>query len=111
METTTNISTRCPECEGDNLLRRVDYFPVCPTCEWTGWSKDTDATIGEPYDFSADDEGWTHDPQRDGAGCSWCGAWAKVNNENLCRECDEAGEEDPAAIAAGCLAAITRAKS
>lgn len=30
---------------------------------------------------------WTHDPDRDGSGCSWCGAWAQVNSDNLCRDC------------------------
>lgn len=34
-----------------------------------------------------DEETWRHDPQRDGAGCGWCGAWAQVDAENLCREC------------------------
>lgn len=33
---------------------------------------------------------WLHDPTRDGAGCTWCGAWAQVNDENLCRRCWEA---------------------
>lgn len=39
-------------------------------------------------------EVWTHDPQRDGAGCSWCGAWAQVDADNLCRECfaEDAGD-------------------
>jgi hypothetical protein len=32
---------------------------------------------------------WRHDPARDGAGCSWCGAWAKVSAENLCVDCHE----------------------
>lgn len=30
---------------------------------------------------------WKHDEQRDGAGCTWCGAFAQVNSDNLCREC------------------------
>lgn len=34
---------------------------------------------------------WTHDPSRDGSGCTWCGAYAQVDSDNLCREChDEA---------------------
>lgn len=32
---------------------------------------------------------WVHDPQRDGAGCGFCGAWAQVDEDNLCRECFE----------------------
>jgi hypothetical protein len=30
---------------------------------------------------------WEHDPQRDGSGCTWCGAYAQVDKDNLCREC------------------------
>jgi len=30
---------------------------------------------------------WVHDPSRDGAGCTWCGAYAQVDADNLCREC------------------------
>lgn len=30
---------------------------------------------------------WTHDPSRDGAGCSWCGAWAMVDADGLCEDC------------------------
>lgn len=35
--------------------------------------------------------GWVHDPNRDGAGCAWCGTFSKVNDENLCRPCHEEG--------------------
>lgn len=30
---------------------------------------------------------WHHDPARDGSGCSWCGAWAQTDADNLCAEC------------------------
>jgi hypothetical protein len=36
-----------------------------------------------------EDPRWIHDPARDGAGCSWCGAYAQVNDECECRECWE----------------------
>lgn len=32
---------------------------------------------------------WTHDPHRDGAGCTWCGAFAQVDADNLCIDCWE----------------------
>jgi len=38
------------------------------------------------------DDRWTHDEARDGAGCGWCGAWAQVNNNNLCQECFDEDE-------------------
>jgi hypothetical protein len=34
-------------------------------------------------------DSWTHDPARDGQGCSWCGAWVKVDSDNLCPDCWE----------------------
>lgn len=36
---------------------------------------------------------WVHDPQRDGAGCTWCGAYAQVDKDNLCENCYEEDEE------------------
>lgn len=47
--------TTCPECESDNLYRRIGLLPECPTCEWTGWSKDTEQSITQRYDFSLED--------------------------------------------------------
>ena len=39
-----------------------------------------------------EDHRWVHDPQRDGAGCTFCGAYAQVDADNLCRDChDEDG--------------------
>jgi len=32
---------------------------------------------------------WVHSEIRDGGGCSWCGAWAQVDEDCLCRECYE----------------------
>ena len=37
---------------------------------------------------------WVHDPSRDGAGCTWCGSFAMVDADNLCRECWEEDERD-----------------
>lgn len=30
---------------------------------------------------------WKHDPARDGSGCTWCGAYAQVDENNLCEDC------------------------
>lgn len=38
--------------------------------------------------------GWVHDPDRDGTGCGWCGSWAQVNDENFCRECFDAANDE-----------------
>lgn len=48
--------------------------------------------------------GWQHDPQRDGAGCTWCGIWAQVDADNLCRDCWEPDEDEQAGqeIGPGC---------
>lgn len=35
-------------------------------------------------------ETWEHDENRDGGGCTWCGAFAQVDSDNLCRECWDA---------------------
>lgn len=48
-----------------------------------------------PFEYFHAEDGedeWVHDPSRDGAGCSWCGGFAKVNADNLCRECHEEDE-------------------
>lgn len=36
---------------------------------------------------------WEHDPDRDGGGCTWCGAWAKVNGDLACESCWEGAQE------------------
>lgn len=41
---------------------------------------------GRPIDVDAL-AAWEHDDRRDGAGCSNCGAYSKVNAECYCREC------------------------
>ena len=50
----------------------------------------------EDEDEDEDGDKWTHDPSRDGAGCSWCGAWAMVNADCLCEECYEDEDRDEA---------------
>lgn len=37
---------------------------------------------------------WKHAPGRDGAGCSWCGDWAQVNDDCLCEDCFDEQEHD-----------------
>lgn len=55
--------------------------------EWADRCRETADRLTDAAETLA--EPWRHDPARDGAGCSWCGAWAKVSDENLCRGCHD----------------------
>jgi hypothetical protein len=61
--------------------------------EYSAWMDEDDtAPEYEPTVEPDEPTGWVHAPARDGAGCSWCGAWAMVNADGMCQECHEADE-------------------
>lgn len=66
-----------------------------PTSNYGCGADDCIACYGDE-EWRASQQGWTHDPTRDGAGCSWCGAYAQVDADNLCRECWEVDEQETA---------------
>lgn len=92
------------ELPGHNgFMVSLDYFrgSVKVECE----SPRTDANyvaVDEALSAAANtlnppdtDDPWVHDPQRDGAGCGFCGSFAQVNSDNLCRDCHKEDTQTP----------------
>jgi len=81
----------------DTEAEAIDRFETIDA-EYGAWLDDDEPEDDEPMtddEPEPDDEpeGWVHAPARDGAGCSWCGTWAMVNGDGMCRECFEADDE------------------
>lgn len=70
-----------PETSGDSGMSWL-YAPMCDPIE-----RPSADSVLDAGDYVSTPAGWVHDPSRDGAGCTWCGSFAQVDADNLCRDC------------------------